>query len=66
MLILYGDNLLSTDQIIEAPDWDDDGTYDIKRDLGKTMVQRLFHWGPLAVICITLIVCSIHHFFNNS
>lgn len=30
MLILYGDNLLSTDQIIEAPDWDDDGTYDIK------------------------------------
>ncbi|VBB34600.1 unnamed protein product [Acanthocheilonema viteae] len=43
-------------QIIEAPDWDDGAICDIKRDLAKTMVQRLFHWGPLAVICITLII----------
>ncbi|KAM3724429.1 Palmitoyltransferase ZDHHC6 [Dirofilaria immitis] len=44
-------------QIIEAPNWNGDSDCDIKRDLGKTMVQRLFHWGPLAVICITFTIC---------
>nr|CRZ23583.1 BMA-DHHC-6 [Brugia malayi] len=43
-------------QIIEAPDWDNGNAYDMKRDLGKTMTRRLFHWGPLAVICITLTI----------
>uniref|UniRef100_A0A915Q0G9 Palmitoyltransferase n=1 Tax=Setaria digitata TaxID=48799 RepID=A0A915Q0G9_9BILA len=40
-------------QIIEAPDWNGK---DIMEDLGKTMFQRFLHWGPLAVICITLII----------
>ncbi|VDM94822.1 unnamed protein product, partial [Onchocerca ochengi] len=43
-------------QIIESPDWDDGSDCDIKRDLGKTMFRRLFHWGPLTAICITLII----------
>lgn len=51
---------------MEAPEWDGDASCDIKRDLGKTMVQRLFHWGPLTVVCITLIVCSNHRSCNTS
>lgn len=58
--------IYSLDQIIEAPDWDVGSACYIKRDLGKTMVQRLFHWGPLAVICITLTVCFNHVLCNNS
>ncbi|VDP21275.1 unnamed protein product [Onchocerca flexuosa] len=43
-------------QIIESPDWDDGSDCDIKRDLGKTMIRRLFHWGPMTAICITLFI----------
>lgn len=40
-------------QIIEAPDWED-GIDCGRDDLGKTMVQRLLHWGPMTAIGITL------------
>ncbi|VDN42310.1 unnamed protein product, partial [Gongylonema pulchrum] len=45
----------SRDQIIEAPDWDD-GFGGSENDFGKSMRQRLLHWGPLTAIGITLII----------
>ncbi|VDK75693.1 unnamed protein product, partial [Gongylonema pulchrum] len=42
-------------QIIEAPDWDD-GFGGSENDFGKSMRQRLLHWGPLTAIGITLII----------
>ncbi|KHN83617.1 Palmitoyltransferase ZDHHC6 [Toxocara canis] len=40
-------------EVIEAPDWDS-GLERAKGDFGRTMCRRLFHWGPLIAIAITL------------
>ncbi|VDM38839.1 unnamed protein product [Toxocara canis] len=42
-------------EVIEAPDWDS-GLERAKGDFGRTMCRRLFHWGPLIAIAITLSV----------